>query len=97
MGRLQLVKWTEQVKDRLKWKAIVEKAKNLPELKCRRRTCAGRAFTHSCPPVIHIIALRHLALLQFVQLQKIVTTKIQVDQKVSVHLMITVQKHAKIF
>jgi hypothetical protein len=30
--RMQLVKWAEQVQDRLKWKAIVEKSKTLPEL-----------------------------------------------------------------
>jgi hypothetical protein len=32
MRRMQLVKWTEQVKDRPKWKVIVEKAKTVPEL-----------------------------------------------------------------
>jgi hypothetical protein len=30
--RMKHVKWTQQVQDRLKWKAIVEKAKNLREL-----------------------------------------------------------------
>jgi hypothetical protein len=29
---LKLMKWTEQVQDRLKWKDAVEKAKTLPEL-----------------------------------------------------------------
>jgi hypothetical protein len=28
----KLIKWAEQVQDRLKWKDIVEKAKTLPEL-----------------------------------------------------------------
>jgi hypothetical protein len=28
--RMKLVKWTEQVQDRLKWKVIVEKAKTVP-------------------------------------------------------------------
>jgi hypothetical protein len=32
LRRMQLVKWTEQIQDRLKWKATVEKAKTLPEL-----------------------------------------------------------------
>jgi len=27
----KLIKWTEQVQDRLKWKGIVEKAKTAPE------------------------------------------------------------------
>jgi hypothetical protein len=30
--RMQLVKWTEHVQDRPKWKVIVEKAKTLPGL-----------------------------------------------------------------
>jgi len=30
--KMKLIKWTEQVQDRLKWKDIVEKAKTLPEL-----------------------------------------------------------------
>jgi hypothetical protein len=29
---VQIVKWTEHVQDRPKWKVIVEKAKTLPEL-----------------------------------------------------------------
>ena len=29
---MKLIKWVEQVQDRFKWKAIVEKAKTLPEL-----------------------------------------------------------------
>jgi hypothetical protein len=32
MKRMQIVKWTEHVQDRPKWKVIVEKAKTLPEL-----------------------------------------------------------------
>jgi hypothetical protein len=32
LKKMKLIKWTEQVKDRLKWKVIVEKAKTLPEL-----------------------------------------------------------------
>jgi hypothetical protein len=32
MRRMKIVKWTEQVQDRPKWKVIVEKAKTLPEL-----------------------------------------------------------------
>jgi hypothetical protein len=32
LRRIKLIKWTEQVQDRLKWKVIVEKAKTLPEL-----------------------------------------------------------------
>jgi hypothetical protein len=31
LRKMKLVKWTEQVQDRLKRKAIVEKAKNVPE------------------------------------------------------------------
>jgi len=30
--KMKLIKWTEQVQDRLKYKGIVEKAKILPEL-----------------------------------------------------------------
>jgi len=30
--KMKLIKWTEQVQNRLKWKGIVEKAKTLPEL-----------------------------------------------------------------
>jgi hypothetical protein len=30
--KTELIKWTEQVQDRLKWKDIVEKAKTLSEL-----------------------------------------------------------------
>jgi hypothetical protein len=29
---MKLIKWAEQIQDRLKWKDIVEKAKSLPEL-----------------------------------------------------------------
>ena len=32
LKKAKLIKWTEQVQDRLKWKDIVEKAKTLPEL-----------------------------------------------------------------
>jgi inhibitor of KinA sporulation pathway (predicted exonuclease) len=32
MRRMQLVKWTEHVQDRPKWKVIVEKAKTVSEL-----------------------------------------------------------------
>jgi hypothetical protein len=32
MRRMEIVKWTEQVQDRPKWKVTVEKAKTLPEL-----------------------------------------------------------------
>jgi hypothetical protein len=32
LKKMKFIKWTEQVQDRLKWKAIVEKAKTLSEL-----------------------------------------------------------------
>jgi len=32
LKKMKLIKWTEQVQDRLKWKGIVEMAKTLPEL-----------------------------------------------------------------
>ena len=32
LKKIKLVKWAEQVQDRSKWKAIVEKAKTLSEL-----------------------------------------------------------------
>jgi len=32
LKKTKLIKWTEQVQDRLKWKGIVEKAKTVPEL-----------------------------------------------------------------
>ena len=32
LKKMELIKWAGQVKDRLKWKDIVEKAKTLPEL-----------------------------------------------------------------
>jgi len=32
LRKLKLVKWAEQIQDRLKWKDIVEKAKTVPEL-----------------------------------------------------------------
>jgi len=32
LKKMKLMKWVEQVQDRLKWKDIVEKAKTLPEL-----------------------------------------------------------------
>jgi hypothetical protein len=34
---MKLIKWTEQVQNRLKWKNVVEIAKTLPELWRRRR------------------------------------------------------------
>ena len=32
LKKMRLIKWTEQVQDRLKWNDIVEKAENPPEL-----------------------------------------------------------------
>ena len=32
LKKMKLIKWAEQVQDRLKWKDIFEKAKTLPEL-----------------------------------------------------------------
>jgi len=32
LKKMKIIKWTEQVQDRLKWKGIVEKAKTLPEM-----------------------------------------------------------------
>jgi hypothetical protein len=32
LRKMKLIKWAEQVQDRLKWKDIVEKVKTLPEL-----------------------------------------------------------------
>jgi hypothetical protein len=32
LKKMKLTKWVEKVHDRFKWKAIVEKAKTLPEL-----------------------------------------------------------------
>ena len=32
LKKVKLINWTEQVQDRLKWKAVVEKAKTLSEL-----------------------------------------------------------------
>jgi hypothetical protein len=32
LKKLKLIKWAEQVQDRLKWKDIVEKDKTVPEL-----------------------------------------------------------------
>ena len=32
LRKIKLIKWAEQVQDRLKWKGIVENAKTLPEL-----------------------------------------------------------------
>jgi hypothetical protein len=32
LKEMKLMKWVEQVKERLKWKDIVEKAKTIPEL-----------------------------------------------------------------
>jgi hypothetical protein len=31
LKKMKLIKWAEQVQDRLRWKDIVEKAKTLPE------------------------------------------------------------------
>jgi hypothetical protein len=35
--KMKLIKWEEQVQDRLKWKDTVEKAKTLSELQSHRR------------------------------------------------------------
>jgi len=32
LKKIKLIKWTEQVQDRLKWKGIVDKVKTVPEL-----------------------------------------------------------------
>jgi hypothetical protein len=32
LKKMKLIKWTEQVQDRLKWKGIVENVKTVPEL-----------------------------------------------------------------
>jgi len=32
LRKMKLIKWAEQIQDRLKWKGIVENAKTLPEL-----------------------------------------------------------------
>jgi len=32
LKKMKLIKWTGQVQDRLKWKGIVERVKNVPEL-----------------------------------------------------------------
>ena len=32
LRKMKLIKWTEQVQDRLKWKGIVENTKTVPEL-----------------------------------------------------------------
>jgi hypothetical protein len=32
LKKMKIIKWVEQVQGRFKWKAIVEKAKTLPEL-----------------------------------------------------------------
>jgi hypothetical protein len=37
LKRMKLIKWAEQVQDRLKWEVIVEKAKTVSELKGGRR------------------------------------------------------------
>ena len=36
LRKVKLIKWAEQVQDRLKWKDIVEMAKTVPELLCRK-------------------------------------------------------------
>jgi len=43
LKQMKLVKWAEQVQDRSKWEAIVEKVKTVSELlRCRRRRRRGR-------------------------------------------------------
>jgi hypothetical protein len=37
LKKMKIIKWVEQVQGRFKWKAIVEKAKTLPELQRHRR------------------------------------------------------------
>jgi hypothetical protein len=32
LKKMKIIKWVQQAQDRFKWKAIVEKAKTLPEL-----------------------------------------------------------------
>ena len=32
LNKMKLIKWSEQIQERLKWKGIAEKAKTLPEL-----------------------------------------------------------------
>jgi hypothetical protein len=32
MKKMEIIKWTGQVQDRLKWEGIVEKAKTVPEM-----------------------------------------------------------------
>jgi hypothetical protein len=39
---MKLLKWTEQVQDHIKWKAIAENAKTLSELKRKRRKIRER-------------------------------------------------------
>jgi hypothetical protein len=43
LKKMKLMKWAEQVQDRLKWKDIVEKAKALSEL---QRHTKRRTFFH---------------------------------------------------
>ena len=37
LKKMKLIKWTEEVQDRLKWKGIVEKAKSVPEKKKKKK------------------------------------------------------------
>jgi hypothetical protein len=37
LKKMKIIKWTEQVQDRLKWEGTIEKAKTLPELQRHRR------------------------------------------------------------
>ena len=50
LKKMKLIKWAEQVQDRLKWKDTVEKAKTLPELQRHRRR-RRRIHNHSVMPV----------------------------------------------
>ena len=45
--KTKLIKWTEHVQDRLKWKGTVEKARTLPELQRQARRRAAVANTVS--------------------------------------------------
>ena len=49
LKKMELMKWTEQVQDRLKWKAIVEKAKTLSERRRRSTNAVPKLSTRdSC-------------------------------------------------
>jgi hypothetical protein len=45
LKKMKLVKWTEQVQDHLRWKAIVEKAKNLIRVVAQKKNF----FIFPCP------------------------------------------------